>query len=154
MSEANEAALTTAERELAENGAYLTTTIGHSMEPLFSHRRDAVVIARPDRELKKYDVVLYPGGEGRFVLHRIIGVGKEHFIIRGDNTHFKELVPKSDIIGVLVSFTRKGKKHEVTELGYRAYSRIRCASYPIRVLARRVRAMLSRIKRAILGKKK
>ena len=51
----------TAERELAESGIYATNTVGHSMEPFLSHHRDVVVIARPESEPKRFDVVLYAG---------------------------------------------------------------------------------------------
>ena len=154
MSERVNNELSTAERELLENGVYVSNTIGHSMEPFLSHHRDVVVIAKPEREPRKYDVVLYPGESGKFILHRIIAVRRDHFVIRGDNTYFKEYVPKSRIIGVLVSFTRKGKRGSVTDLGYRFYSRMRCASYPLRVFYRKLRMTLGRVKRAIFGKRK
>lgn len=148
------AGIGTAERELNEHGAYMTNTIGHSMEPFLSHHRDAVVIVKPERPLKKYDVVLYPGKGESYILHRIIAVKDSHFVIRGDNNYFKEYVPKDRIIGVLSCFTRKGKKGSVTDFGYRLYSWRRCTFYPLRVLARRVRMFLGRAYRAVFRRKK
>ena len=150
----NGAALSTVERELSEFGVYATNTVGHSMEPFLSHHRDVVVIKRPERELRKYDVVLYPGEGDTYVLHRIIALKDGHCVIRGDNTYRKEYVPKEKILGVLVSFTRKGKRGEVTDLGYKLYSRLRCASYPLRALWRRLRLALGRMYRAVKPKKK
>lgn len=144
----------TAERELAENGVYMTNTIGHSMEPFLSHHRDAVVIARPERPPRKYDVVLYPGKGDTYILHRIIAVKADHFVIRGDNNYFREYVPKDKIIGVLVSFTRKGKRGSVKDIGYKLYSRRRVLCYPLRVLYRRARTALARIYRAVFKRKK
>ena len=139
----------TAERELAEHGVYATNTIGHSMEPFLSHHRDVVVIAAPEREPKRLDVVLYPGKGDSYILHRIIAVKDDHFVIRGDNNYFTERIPKDKILGVLVSFTRKGKRGEVTDRGYRLYSHIRCATYPIRALVRKIRIALGKAYRAV-----
>jgi signal peptidase I len=144
----------TAERELREHGVYMTNTIGHSMEPFLSHHRDAVVIAAPQRPPKRYDVVLYPGKGGSYILHRIIKVKRDHYVIRGDNNYFREYVPKAKIIGVLVSFTRAGKRGQVTDLGYRLYSRRRVLCYPLRVFYRRARAALAKLYRAVFRRKK
>ena len=146
----------TLEAELAECGVYLTSTIGYSMAPLFSHRRDAVLISVPTGAIKKYDVILYPGTPGTYVLHRVIAVRDDYYITRGDNTYFKERVPKDKVLGVLVSFTRKGKKSTVDTFGYRLYSRLWCAIYPVRLCLRKARRALSRIYRAIFkrGKRK
>ena len=139
----------TAERELAESGIYATNTVGHSMEPFLSHHRDVVVIARPESEPKRFDVVLYAGKDDSYVLHRIILVRDDCYVIRGDNNYFTERVPKDKILGVLVSFTRKGRRGSVKDFGYRLYSRIRCATYPIRALVRKIRTALGRAYRAI-----
>ena len=141
----------TAERELAENGVYMSNTVGHSMEPFLCHHRDAVIISRPQREIRKYDVILYPGKPGSYILHRVIATRGDTLIVRGDNNFFKEYVPKSDVIGVLTSFVRRGKRGSVTDLGYRFYSVSRVLLYPLRSLARRIRAMLGRLRRSLFG---
>ena len=112
------------EDELERHGVYASTTRGVSMRPLFRTGRDMVIISRPEGEQKKYDVVLYRDGKGKYILHRIISVKDTHYVIRGDNTYVREYVDKSRIIGVLTEFNRKGKRHAVTEAGYRFYSRL------------------------------
>lgn len=154
MSNPVDNALSTVELELRESGVYVTNTVGHSMEPFLSHHRDVVVISRPERELRKYDVVLYPSSSGDYVLHRIIKLREKDLVIRGDNNYFKEYVPRDRIIGVLTSFTRKGKHGEVTDFGYRFYSLMRCANYPLRAAWRKLRGALGKAYRAVFKKNK
>ncbi len=131
--------------ELLREGFCATNTHGDSMLPLFASNRDAVVIKRAEGELEKYDIVLYRSlvRENVYVLHRIVGKTDEDYIIRGDNTYIDEHIPKGDILGVLVSFCRKGKNHTVDELGYRLYSRLRVSTYPIRRFFRRLKAFVT-----------
>jgi signal peptidase I len=129
---------------LLRDGTYASVTSGVSMEPLFRTHRDMVIFKRAEGEMKKYDVVLYRSS-GNYVMHRIISVRAEDYVIRGDNTYTKEFVPKGDVIAVLVAFNRKGKRHEVSEVGYRFYSRLWHYLYPIRSLSRRVRLKIKRI---------
>ena len=112
------------EDELSRHGVYASTTRGVSMRPLFKTGRDMVIIVKPEAELRKYDVVLYRDGKGKYILHRIIAVKDTRLIIRGDNTYVREVVDKSRIIGVLTEFNRKGKHHSVNEASYKLYSRI------------------------------
>ena len=144
----------TIEAQLAEHGIYASNTRGYSMKPLLSHRRDVVVILPPDGELKKYDVALYPMGESDYILHRVIAVREDCYVIRGDNTYVKEYVPKDKVIGVLTEYTRAGKHHTCRDLSYRIYSRIWCAIYPIRFIFRKTRIALSRAYRAVFRRKK
>ena len=142
------------ENQLEIHGIYATNTTGVSMRPLFKTHRDVVVIKKPEGELKKYDVVLYKSrNEEKFILHRIIGVKDDVYVIRGDNTYIKEYVRKDKIIGVLVSFNRKGKRHNVNESGYMFYSKIWNFIYPIRWCAYKTCRVLIRIYRKLFRKK-
>ena len=101
------------------------------MEPMLRQNRDLVVIQVPNSVLGKFDVALYKRGNS-YVLHRVIDVCDDHYLIRGDNTYSAEKVPHSDVIGVLISFQRKGRYHSVDEPGYKAYVRFWNAIYPAR----------------------
>ncbi len=144
----------TIEAELAEYGTYVSNTRGYSMKPLLSHRRDVVIIMPPNGELKKYDVALYPKGESDYILHRVIAVREDCYIIRGDNTYVRERVPKDMVIGVMTEFTRAGKHHTCSDLSYRIYSRVWCAIYPLRLFFRNARIALGKIYRAVFRRKK
>ena len=141
------------EEALATYGAYASTTRGISMKPLFRTGRDVVVVERPRGELKKYDVALYRVGN-KYIMHRVIKVLPDKYLIRGDNTFVMEHVPKDRILGVLVKFNRKGKEHSVNERGYRAYSRIWNFLYPVRFLFNLFVRGLKKIYRTLFKRKK
>ena len=141
---------------LDKYGTYATTTKGTSMQPLFRTHRDMIILARHTAELKKYDVVLYNAPYGKNIMHRIIKVMPDKYLIRGDNTFVNEYVPKEDIVAVMVGFNRKGKRYEVTSRSYVAYSVVWCAIYPVRWLIFKFKSFIlrigSRVKRALLPK--
>lgn len=136
----------TFEELLARDGVLVYKTRGASMEPMLRQNRDLVTIRVPASRLRKYDVALYKRGE-TYVLHRVIGVAEDHYRIRGDNTYVIETVPDSAVIGVLTSFKRKGKEHDVTEPGYRLYARLWHTLYPARVFFMRSRRLAARAAR-------
>ena len=142
------------ESELKEHGFYASNTLGTSMRPLFKTHRDMIIVERPHAELKKYDVALYVTPSGKYILHRVIGVRDDIYLIRGDNTYAVERVPKTSVIGVLVKFNRKGHTHTTDELFYRIYSRVWHYVYPIRFVLRKTRLLLGRIKRKVFKKRK
>lgn len=141
------------EDELSKYGTYAARTYGVSMRPLFRTHRDAVVLKSVDRELKKYDVVLYKDGAERYILHRIIGIRKNDYVIRGDNTFVKEYVEKSRILAYLVSFNRKGKHCTVDDFWYKLYSRFWNFLFPLRKASHKLRNLFIRAKRKIFGKR-
>ena len=138
----------TIEEVIEESGTYMTNTNGVSMRPLFKTHRDAVILSRIDRELRKYDVVLYKTERG-YVLHRIIRVKGDTLVIRGDNTFVKEYIPRDRVVAYMIAFNRKGKRREITDLSYALYSRVWNFIYPARLVWRKIRTFLGRIKRKI-----
>ena len=143
----------TFEEILARDGILVYRTRGKSMEPMLRQNRDLVTIRPPSSRLKKYDVALYRRG-GEHVLHRVIKVEEDRYLIRGDNTFSLENVPDGSVIGVLTGFVRKGKKHGVADRGYRFYVRIWCGIYPIRAFFARLRLLAGRIARRLGIRKK
>lgn len=139
------------ERILSEDGFYVSTTVGMSMFPMLRNRKDRVVI-RPlgEEKLKKYDLPLYRRPDGKYVLHRIIGVREGYYVIRGDNTYHKEKVPQKWILGYVTEFYRNEKHITVESKKYRVYARFWNGIYPLRFLAVKCRAGLSKVKHALL----
>ncbi len=74
------------------------------MEPLLHNRKSTVVIAAKQERLKRYDVALYHRPTGEYVLHRVLKVLDEAYLICGDNRVWKETVPEEWIIGVMTDF--------------------------------------------------
>lgn len=122
---------------LEKDGAFVSTTVGSSMYPMLRDRRDTVVIRKYAGRLKKYDVPLYKRN-GRYILHRIVKVLPDSYIIRGDNCRRKEYgITDQDIIGVLREFYRDDKKIDMEGIAYRLYVRtVKYLSFFIRLRGR------------------
>lgn len=107
-----------------KKGYYIATPIGISMLPLIRETVDTVKLVKPDRELKKYDVVLYQRPQtGVYVLHRIIKVRKDSYDLCGDNQVVVEHGVKRDwIIGVMEGFFRDEEYIPITDEKYIKYS--------------------------------
>ena len=76
---------------LRDKGFVVISTAGYSMAPMLRDRRDTVEIHTPTKSPRKYDVVLFKKGD-RLVLHRIIKVTQNGYIIHGDNAIEKDTV--------------------------------------------------------------
>ena len=114
------------------------------MYPMLRNRRDTVVIRRIDRELKRYDVVLYRCKE-RYVLHRILAVTEEGYLICGDNCIQKEPgIKKEQIVGVLEIFFRDERCIRTDNAWYRFYARLWVTCYPVRCFLKKLKRKIRR----------
>lgn len=125
---------TTYEEYLEKNGTLIYRNVGVSMLPLIKQGRDLFIVKKKSaNRCKKYDVVLFKRADNKYVLHRIIKVNPNDYIIRGDNCVNKEYgVKDEDIIGVMTSFIRKGKEYSVDNRLYKLYSVLWCRVYFLR----------------------
>ena len=134
------------EKMLSEWGYIVYTCNGTSMMPLLRQHRDIIEI-RPkgDDRCKKYDVVLYKRGEN-YILHRILRVLPDGYIIAGDNNTFLEYGIKDEqILGVMVRVIRDGKEIRMTDKKYRLYVHIWCDFYPVRMILLRIKRKVWRV---------
>lgn len=124
----------TIEENILKNGYHLSTIVGDSMMPMLRNRRDMVKIVPTDHILKKYDLPLYRRPTGEYVLHRIIKVKKDHYVICGDNRFFVEKVPFDWIVGVMESFYRDDKEIPANHPEYIKYiKRVRRLYWPRKI---------------------
>lgn len=142
------------EEQLKEKGFYLSTTVGVSMRPLLRAHRDRVII-RPlgDRRLRRGELPLYRLPNGKYVLHRVIAVKQDHYIIRGDNTYLNEKVPDEWVLGVMTEIYRGNRHFTAENKAYRLYAWFWQAIYPLRALLRRAYVFAARVKNKIFPKK-
>ena len=97
---------------------------GTSMLPLIHQGADEVVLVKPNGRLKKYDIPFYKRKSGQFVLHRVIKVRKNDYVMCGDNQTDPEYGINDDmIIGVVSKIIQNGKTISVTDKEYKKYSR-------------------------------
>ena len=132
------------EEILKRDGVYVSTTSGISMSPMLRDRRDTIVVTPVAGRLKKYDVALYKRGDS-YVLHRVIKVLPDSYIIRGDNCIAREYgITDSDVLGVLTDFYRGNRKKSMNTLGYKLYSRLIIAVHPLVSFKIKIKARLRR----------
>ena len=123
----------TFEEQLAQNGKLIYTNKGDSMMPLIKQDRDLLIIEPAIGRLKKYDVPLYKRDSGQYVLHRILKVREDDYVICGDNRWVKEYgIQDRHIIGVLTAVVRDGKEISVNNWKYKLYVHLWCDMFPIR----------------------
>lgn len=142
------------EELLAEEGVFVSTTSGVSMMPMLRDRRDTIVITPACGRLKKYDVALYRRGDD-YVLHRVVKVLPDSYIICGDNcVTLEKGITDAQVIGKLTEVRRGEKKLRLDGLGYGLYCRYIVAGfYPRRVFRRAKGAVCSVVKK-LFGRKK
>lgn len=131
--------------ELEKHGKLIYTNVGDSMNPLIRQGRDVLIIQKSDGRLKKYDVPLYQRDSGQYVMHRILKVRENDYVICGDNRYHKETgITDRHIIGVLTGIIRNGREISVTDRRYRLYVHLWCDFFPVRAFFIRVRNFLKR----------
>ena len=131
----------TIEELLSRDGKIVYKAKGRSMLPMLRHDHDLVLIEAVNSSSAppaRYDVVLYKV-DGKYVLHRVLRIDGDQYLIRGDNTYSVERVPADAVIGVLTGFVRDGRQISVHDWRYRLYVRIWCALYPLRAALMRIR---------------
>lgn len=132
--------------ELQKHGKIIYTNVGDSMMPLIKQGRDVLIISKkPKGRLKRYDVPLYQRDSGQYVLHRILKVRKNDYVICGDNrSHPETGISDRHIIGILTGIIRNGKELSLSSLKYRIYVHLWCDCFSIRAFLIRVRDYLRR----------
>lgn len=130
----------TFEEEIRKQGHCTYFNVGTSMMPLLRQRKDLIHLVKPKGRLKKYDVPLFKRDNGQYVLHRVIKVYPDSYVLCGDNQIHKETgITDDQIIGVMTGITRDGKYLPVTSLKYRIYVRIWWGIYWLRRPVCRIR---------------
>lgn len=111
------------EEELDKKGILVYTNKGNSMYPLIRQGKDVLIIKKCNTRLKKMDVPLYKRDSGQYVLHRIVKVNSNDYVLRGDNTYYNETGIRDDqILGVLSGIIREGKEISVNSFWYKLYT--------------------------------
>ena len=137
----------TYEELLKRDGRIATHVVGTSMLPLLLNR-DSIVVVEDARRVppRRGDVVLYNIG-GTYILHRVLRVESDEYIIRGDNTWTLERMPKASLLATMTGFYRHSESKLVSRdsVMYRLY----CLSHPVIRLSWRYGSWLRRAIRKI-----
>ncbi len=111
--------------DLVKNGHLIVNPVGISMWPVIKTGRDTVLIEKQEGRCKKYDIPLYKDKAGRYIIHRIIKVTNDGYVICGDGVCYREYgVKDENILGVVKAIYRGEKYISVESFGMKLYSRI------------------------------
>ena len=83
---------------------------GDSMWPILKNKGQSVIVSAKKERLKELDVALYVRGQNTFVLHRVLKVLEDGYLVCGDSQFDLEKVYEEQIFGVMLGFYR-GKKY-------------------------------------------
>ena len=89
---------------------------GSSMSPFLKHKRDSIIVSKPDGYFHKGQMVFYKRSNGQYVMHRIHHIKDDMLYVVGDNqTIIEGPLSKNLVFGVIHSVIRKdtviNKKH-------------------------------------------
>ena len=140
----------TFEEILARDGRLVYSQVGDSMSPLICQGRDLLVIEKPKGRLKRLDIPLYKRDSGQYVLHRILKVRKDDYVICGDHRWCREYgITDKHIIGVLTAVIRDGREIPMSDWRLSLYAHLWCDLFPLRALILRCRGVVKRLRRQL-----
>ena len=134
------------EQYFKENDRLIYTNVGVSMLPLLRQGKDLFILERKKSERCNVgDIVLYRR-RNQYVLHRIIEVKPDDYVIIGDNCTEKEYgITDNNILAVMISFIRNGKNYSVNTFSYRIYSFIWLKTITMRIFITKMLHVLKRL---------
>lgn len=139
--------------KLDQSGTVKIPARGNSMVPLFRHGRDQVSLQGVQgQDLRKYDMILYRRPNGGYVLHRIVGVRADGYVLRGDGQLIDEYPVSRDwVIARVNGFQRGQRSYTCTHWGYRAYCVLWVNTVWVRRGLSKLIGALSRLKRCLIS---
>lgn len=139
--------------QIANNGKVTFTPRGISMLPMLRNNEDKITLTRAELPLKKYQIALYERTAGKYVLHRVVGVHEDGYLMRGDNQFLTERgIKDSQIIAVVSDFTRKGRRYNCSGSQFKFYSVVWVNTLALRKIFAKIIRAAGKIKRKLLGK--
>ena len=121
-------------KELSDEGKVVSMRIaGSSMSPFLCHNRDYIFFTKPDRPLRRGDMVFYQRGTGQYVMHRIWKQDSRGFYIVGDaQTVIEGPVREDQIFALIIKVQRKGKILEPGDFWWEFFEHVWIRIVPVR----------------------
>lgn len=144
--------------KLDENKILAFVPSGNSMWPTLKNKGQSVVVKAKEERLQKYDVALYVRGQNTFVLHRVLEVLENGYIMCGDSQFVLEKVGEDQIFGKMIGFYRGKKYVDCNDEKYKKevanlYKRKTLRKFRVKFFFLRKR-IINKLKRIFGGKKK
>ena len=121
-------------RELTQEGREASMLVaGSSMNPFLIHYRDFIFFKKPDRPLRRGDMVFYQRETGQYVMHRILRVKPEGLYIVGDaQTEIEGPVKPEQVFAIVTRVKRKGKMIGPDDFWWKFFERVWIRMIPFR----------------------
>lgn len=140
--------------QLEVGGRSNLVVTGHSMYPTLRNCRDIVELVPVHRDLHKGDLILYQRRNGAYVLHRIVTEPVEdEFNCAGDNQWELELVQLRQVIALVDTYIRGGKRIPVDSRCCRTWVRLWIWMFPVRKPILKLRRSMARLRRRLRGRR-
>ncbi len=104
---------------LEEKGVLSFTPNGNSMWPFIKNHKQSVVIEKISRPIDRLDVLLYVRPDGAYVLHRVVEVLEDGYLMRGDSQFVSEKISKEWVLGIMTFFYKGEKQISVQDQKYK-----------------------------------
>ena len=131
-------------RELAEEGRVVSMlVVGSSMSPFLCHKRDYIYFTKPDRELRRGDMVFYQRDTGQYVMHRIYKRKKDDYYMVGDaQTQIEGPLRRDQIFARIIKVKRKGRIIEPGNFWWEFFEHVWIRIIPMRKVIEKLYSLL------------
>lgn len=120
----NETYFALVEEQLAASGQVKIPLVGTSMQPTLCEG-DVLTLSSLTQEPQVGDVMLFRY-QGKHLLHRLVAIHGDRYIMQGDNSSFHEEIQRADIVATLVDVKKKTLHHLVVRwLGHKGRKQLR-----------------------------
>lgn len=107
--------------EALNNNSFIIHNIkGNSMLPLLVQDEDLVLVEKTNDNFITLDMVLFTR-DSKYILHRILNIKKNYYLVCGDNQTELEKVYPNQIIGKVTGYYKKGRFVSINDKEYIDY---------------------------------
>lgn len=135
-------------RELTDEGREVRMLIsGSSMSPFLAHGRDSICFRKPDRPLRRGDMVFFQRTNGQFVMHRVCRVRPEGYYLVGDaQTQIEGPIQREQIFALITRVNRKGRWLGPEDFWWRFFETVWLGLIPLRPALVRLYGLFYRLR--------
>ena len=127
-------------KEAVKSGkGFVLTVTGQSMRPTLRNLKDKVELVALKKELRKGDLLFFERDDGSCILHRVIKVQSDSYIVSGDAQTWTEVVKKDKAIAIVKRVCKNGRWIDCDSFSYRFADCFRRIAKPLRIFARSIR---------------
>lgn len=121
-------------KELTKEGKEVSMLIsGSSMSPYLVHARDSICFKKPDRRLKKGDMVFFQRTTGQYVMHRIVKIKKDGYYMLGDaQREIEGPIKEEQIFALVTRVKRRGKWEGPESFWWKFFAHVWIHLVPVR----------------------